>query len=44
MIGKEVVISVEKKAKFHGRNKKIDDETSVALSLGPGVGETQELV
>jgi hypothetical protein len=44
MIGKEVVISLEKKARFNGQNKEIDDDTSVASSLGPGVGETQELM
>jgi hypothetical protein len=44
MIGREVVVSVEKKAKFNCRNQKIDEETSVASSLGPGVGETQELM
>jgi hypothetical protein len=36
MIGKVVVLSVEKKCKNHGNNKDNGSETS---SLGPGIGE-----
>jgi hypothetical protein len=40
MIGK-VVVSVEKKCKNHGNNKDDGSETSL---LGPGIGETQQLM